>query len=410
MKLDTVKLALYKYRMKSLVLTIGSGSKATKYTVDNSLILKMSMISDYEKEIFPFFTITISVPNKIYRKMIKSENKNNITVNMHLQKGKFTDALAVDNSKTVSFRDAIKETFHAIMGPKSPDLTESEQEVVEKGENQYGQLSSITMALYQQSFYDTYQIVSNAVLEKVTLTDCIVYILNKAKIKNVLMSPANNTKSYSQFKILPLQAYKMLIRICDIYALHDKGTIVFFDYDRAYIVEKAAKCTAYEKNEYKLTYIVVATSSQASRMVGGAYINSEKKYNVINSTSISTDDSSDVTKKTVGSNIVTVNSSGGVTKTNGKATKITNVLIQNEGDSTAKAITRTMKESKKTIQCQMENMDITMLKPNKQFIISVEGTKYKKYNGKYRLRACSYAFEKEGDYFSVTGIATLSGE
>jgi hypothetical protein len=395
--------------MKSLVLTIGKGDKATKHTVENSLIISMKLIENYESELLPFFTITLAVPNDIYRKMTSTTYKNNVKVKMNLQKGKFVDAVSVDTTDKVSFRDAINTTFHAIISAKEPDLTEKEQKSVEESSNKYGQLSTLTMSLYPQSYYNTYQTVVNANLENVTLTDCIVYILNKAKIKKVLLSPPNNTKKYSQFKILPIQANMMLTRICDKYAYHSKGSIVFFDFDRAYIIDKVPKCTAYTKNEYKITYLVSATSSQATRSTGGAYINSKKKYNVINVVELSTDNSSDVTKKTVGSNIVSVDSEGKVTKTNSKATTVTNVVVQNEGNSTAKAITRTISESKKTISCQMQNADITMLKPNKQFIVSIEGTKYKKYNGKYRLKSVAHTFDKEGDYFAVTSIASLSG-
>ena len=88
---------------------------------------------------------------------------------------------------------------------------------------------------------------------------------------------------------------------------------------------------------------------------------------------------------------------------------MTNVVVQKEGDIPAKSLKREITESKKQIKCQFQNEDISMLKPNKQFIVSVEGVKYKKYNGKYRLSLVSHSFEKEGDYFSVSSIAFLKG-
>lgn len=409
MKLEKVKLALYKYKMKSLTITYGKGKKAKKHVVHNSLIIKFDIVESFEKEILPFFTLTLALPNDVYREIIKPATKNNIKVNMKLQKGKFKEALSTETDTTISFRDVINENFHAVIGPKEIELSEAEQKVVEKGANKYGQLSTLTIALYNSSFWNSFQTVVNANLESVTLTDVIVYGLTKAKVKNVLLSPPSNTKVYSQFKLIPVKLHELLTRITDTYAYHDKGSIVYFGIDRAYIIAKEAKCSAYETNENKITYIIASTTNQNARASGGAYVNTQKKYNVLNALEINSDNSSEVTKKTVGSNIVAVDSDGKVTKTNGKATTVTNVVVQKEGDIPAKSLKREITESKKQIKCQFQNEDISMLKPNKQFIVSVEGVKYKKYNGKYRLSLVSHSFEKEGDYFSVSSIAFLKG-
>lgn len=409
MKLDKVKLALYKYKMKSLTITYGKGKKAKKHVVHNSLIIKFDIVENFDTEILPFFTLTLALPNNIYREITKPSIKNTVKVNMKLQKGKFTEALSTETDTTVSFRDVINEKFHVVIGSRDIDLTEAEQKAIENSSNKYGQLTTITIALYNNSYWNSFQTVVNANLESVTLTDVIVYGLTKAKVKNVLLSPPSNTKTYSQFKLIPVKLYELLTRITDVYAYHSKGSIVYFGIDRAYIIAKEAKCSAYEKNENKITYLIASTTNQNARSSGGAYINSQKKYNVLNAMEISSDNSSEVTKKIVGSNIVAVDASGNITKTNGKATKVTNVVVQQEGDIPAKSLKREISESKKQIKCQLQNEDISMLQPNKQFIVSVEGSKYKKYNGKYRLVMVAHSFEKEGDYFSVSSIAELKG-
>ena len=118
MKLEKVKLALYKYKMKSLTITYGKGKKAKKHVVHNSLIIKFDIVESFEKEILPFFTLTLALPNDIYREIIKPATKNNIKVNMKLQKGKFKEALSTETDTTISFRDVINENFHAVIGPK----------------------------------------------------------------------------------------------------------------------------------------------------------------------------------------------------------------------------------------------------------------------------------------------------
>lgn len=410
MKLEDVKLSHYKYKVKSMILTYGKTPNLNKYEVDGNLITRMEIVKNFDGEIFPFFTVTFSMPNSIYRELIKPKNKNNIKVNLHIQKGKFNETWKVENYGAIPFKDCIKGIFHAIIGPKELDLTEKEQEMIEKSGYEYGQLNTLTMALYPKDYYDNFQTVINANLEAVTVTDALVYLLNKAKIKNVLLSPSDNKKKYSQMLLLPIQVHKMISRLCDKYRFHNKGSIIFFDLDRFYIIDKSVNCTAYTENEYKLTYIIVSTSSQPTRMIGGSYVDDKKKINVLNCVEISPNDNSDITKKVSGDNTISIDAEGNVVKTNKKATKITNVVVQNEGSHSAKAIKRSLTESKKIIACQLQNEDITMIKPNKSFILSIEGKKYDCYNGKYRLTLASHVFEKEGNYFTLSSIIHLSAQ
>lgn len=405
MKLEDAKLSLYKYKMKSFIITVGSGEKAVKEDVASSEISNFEIVHDYEKAYFPFFTITVTVPNEFYRTLTKPENSTKIKVKMQLQRGKFKDAIKMETDSGSNFRDVIKGTFVAIIGPKEQDATADVQKAAEKSDNQYGQLSSITMALYPSSFYNKYDIVVNAVLETVTLMDVAVYCMNKTKINKMLVSPPDNHKSYSEFRIVPIPFNEQISRLCNTYAFHKKGSIVYFDLDRGYIIDKNPKCTAYTENEYKNTYIAQSTNSSATSQTGGGYENSEKKYFLLNATSFGSGNKSGVTKKDVGNNVVSVNANGKVTKTNKKATKVTRVVVQNEGENTAKAIKTGISETKHGINCAFSNIDILAFTPNKQFIVAVEGTKNKNYNGKYRMTYCDHRFEKEGQYFAVTTTA-----
>lgn len=408
MKLEDAKLSLYKYKMKSFIINIGSGDSIIKEEVASSEINNFEIIHDYENSYFPFFTITVVIPNKIYREMIRPENSTKIRVKMQLQKGKFDDAINIEDMSGSTFRDVIKGTFVAIIGPKEQDTTEDMQKEVEENDNQYGQLTSITMLLYPFDFYEKYDIVVNAILESVTLMDVATYCMNKIKLNKMLVSPPDNHKLYSEFRIIPIPFNEQMTRLCDVYAFHDKGSIVYFDLNRGYIINKDIKCTAYEENEYKNTYIGISTNSYATSQTGGGYENSEKKYFLLNATSFWVSNKSDTTKKSIGNNIVSVNSEGKITKTNKNATKITRVVIQDEGENTSKSIKRAISETQHEINCSFSNIDISAITPNKQFIITIEGSKYKKYNGKYRLIYCDHKFEKEGDYFELTTTAMFS--
>lgn len=410
MKLQDVILSVFKYKVNSLIIKYGKKDKIKKYTVDNSLIVRMDILENFDKEIFPFFTITIAVPSNIYRTITSTTYKNTLNAILHLQKAKFTDTMSIDTTNSPTVRDVLKDTYHCVIGATDVELSEQEQKMVEKSDNKYGQLSVLTLSLYKKSFYDNYQTVVNTNMQSGTLMEAMIYILNKAKLKKMLISPPDNAKSYKEYIIPPLQAHRLLARICDKYAFHKKGSVIYFGLDRGYVLDKVPKCTAYVKNEIKNTYVTVFTSSRGSVQTGGSYTNKEKKYDVVNASEVGADNATDVTKKTVGSNIISIDKDGKITKTNKKASKTTNVVVQNEGKSTPQAINRAIKESGKGIECQLYNEDISMIKPNKQFIVSAEGSSYKKYNGKYRLIKAVHSFKKEGDYFSLFSMIRLAGK
>lgn len=405
MKLKDVKLSICKYRVRRLIIKYGDNKK---YDAETSLITEMSIIENFEQDFFPFFTITMYVPTKIFREITSTKNKNKLVATLNLQKAKFKSAMSMQTDESITFGNCISGRFHCVVAAKDVEVTQEEQKIVEKSDNKYGQLQAITLSLYPKSYYDNFQRVVNAVIETCTLTDALVYIFQTAKLQKMLVSPPDNTKSYSEFKIVPLQACKMIERICDTYAYHKKGSVIYFGFDRGYILKKEPKCTAYVKNEIKTTYVTVFTSSKGSMQTGGCYTNKQKKYNVINASGLSADNSKNVTTKAVGEKTMIINNDGSTKKTG--SGKLTNVAVQEEGEWNQQQIKRTIAEKSKSISCELLHADITMIRPNKVFVVSAEGKAFKKYNGKYRVISVSHNFNKEGDYFSLSSIINLGGK
>ena len=404
MNLENVKLSLTKYKFKSLQLTIGD---KTKHEVPNELIFKMTIVEDYDAYYFPYFQLDIAVPNDIYRKMTKNNQK--IKATFQLMKGKFTDALAMPTDTSNSFKNALKGSFYVFMDEATPDLTESEQELVEQSENSYGELTTIRLLLYRYDYYKKYDLVVNTCLEDVTLAEALTYLLTKCGIDDVLLSPPNNYDKYKQFILTPIPASEQIDRICNTYAIHKKGTLVFFGLDALYLIDKQPKCTAYRTNEYKITYIVMSSQSQASKQAGGCYADSSKKYNVVNVMNLSVKNDNEYTSKTVGTDVVSVNSSGKITKTSKKTSTKTKVVVQEDGNATTSALKQSIKESSRVLTVNFADIDFTMMTPNKQFVMTFDKSTYKKYNGKYRLSRITHVFTKEGSYFTVSTNGEFKG-
>lgn len=403
MKLSKVKLTLTKYKMKTFQINIGSGKKRKRHSIDGGLILGMGMVYEFDTMFTPFWHITLQIPNKILRKMYA--NKDKITVTLLLQKGKFKTGFKIDETAKTTFKTAIKGTFHVIL----PDATsfgmeEDELSKLEKGNDDYEKQSTITIALYTKDYYKARK-VYNYILTGATISEAVAFLCTQAKISKVLMSPLTNTKKHEQFPLLPNPLKDELQRIQKDEIIHKQGTLVFFDLDRLYIIDKKPQCTAYKTGEYKTTYVVGGASTKGANQTGGCYAYTAKKCNVINATEISSSNEQQRAKAKLGDNPVA--SSGlKVSKANKKTKKTTSVT---NGSVNQRELKRITKESKRVLRMSFRDIDFSMMTPNKLFIVTLDSTKYKKMNGKYRLAGCHHVFSKEGSYLQMNTSAEFRG-
>ena len=405
MTFEDVWLVGVKYRIKTLELIIGN---TYKYTVSNKLILSMTIVEDYDQWCFPYFELAFSVPTDTYRLMQK--HATDIKATMNIQKAKFKDAISTEVDTSQAFKNCINNTFYVYFNDTTPELSETEQKIVESSNNNYGTLAVAKVLLYPYDYYNKYDLIVNDSLQNTTLADAITLCLNRCGVTNVLMSPPTNCRRYSQFIITPISLVNQLDRICNSYGIHATGTMIFFGLQKLYILDKAAKCTTYETNEFTVTYIIANGKTMGSNQTGGCYEHLTKKYNLVNATYIDIKDNEQTSLKTVGSNVVAVGSSGTVTKSNNGASSTTNVVVYEEGEATLNALNLSISENANIITVNFTNVDIDMLSPNKQFILTLEGTTEKsKYNGKYRITKVIHLFEKDGDIFTVTSTAEFKG-
>lgn len=404
MKLSKIKLTLTKYRFKTFQLLIGTGKKQTKYNVAREMIVGMKIIEDYDHFFAPYWQMDLMIPNKIYREMLKKQG--NVTANILLQKGKFKEGMTLSSDEKISFKMALKGKFRVVTATDGTvDLTEKTQKEVEKSGDEYGQQSTVSIALYGKDFYDKADLVINNVMANSSIAEDIAYLLTQSKIKNVLMSPLSNTKKYDELALPPLSVKDQLERLQDDYNIHKKGTLIFFGIDRAYIIDKTPQCTAFKTGEYKITYIVASSGSAGASQTGGCYAYTAKKCNVLNATNVSFSNKKEYVNKALGKNTMTVSGTK-ITKTNKKSNKVTKVL---NTSTPAKEIKRVSNESKRVLTANFRDIDFSMLTPNKQFIVTIDDAKQKKYNGKYRLSYLAHTFTNEGDYLQINTVAEFMG-
>lgn len=414
MNFKDVQLGLVRYRMDRLLITC-NGVK--EYLVQESNISNLIIQKDYDNAFFPLFTMSVAVPGWVARAMRKSSGE--IKVYVDLKAGRYKNS-ALELSEKPIFTSYINGSFYGIIDDATPDSTEDIQNLVEsqsknKGED-YGDLQAVKILLYNETYLNGTRVINNAVLSGCTLLDAAVFVLNKSGIGNVLVDPPSNNSRYSQFFITPISTDEQLDRICNDYAMHSGGTVVFFDLDKVYLLNKVPGCYAYTPNEYKTVYLASFMKSGVdTTAASGCYTNSKEKYHLINisTAGMSSKSNTDLNDKLFGNNFKIIDSkTGNVTSASGGASKIsgtTQYLISNGGGDTTNAVKQMLKESNKMVNIPFSYVDLSMLTPNKEFIISLDSATFSKYNGKVRLSGFTCIFEKEGSLYNPNVIATFKG-
>lgn len=361
-----LKLKNVLYYMQSFVVTAGDKS----FEIPRSMILNIDISKDFDTMLYPLWYVCINVPLWFYSQITK--NPNDISVSMNLQ---YT--LAETNEKLVSgtnpFYSEVSGNFKAII-PQTTQIGDySSQKSFEKANNAYNtnysfnEYAFVELALYNTAAYAASFNTLNAVISSTNVTNAVTYCFNRCGISNILMSKSDNNKVYSEFKIWPQSGMQNLLRIVDDYKFHDDGSTLFFDLTESYLITNKIGCYAWKNNEYKATYFL--SLSEYNNTLGrfdGLYTNSKEKYNVI------AVDRNSYVSQDVGNS----------------------PILKNNGET-------------EIFQISIKHAIMSMLTPNKEFIVNIDSPDNKKYNGKYRIRSYSVNMVPSGEFMEPRFMVTL---
>lgn len=366
MELKDLKLKKVLYFMQTFVITAGDKS----FEVPRSMILNIDISKDYESMLYPLWYVCVNVPLWFYSQITK--NPNAISVSMNLQ---YT--LSETNEKLVSTTNPLTTevagNFKAIIPYTTQIADPTSQKTVENYTNSYNrnyaynEYAFVELALYNSAAYAASFNTLNAVLSSTNLTNAATYCFNKCGITNILLSKADNNTTYSEFKILPQSGIKNLLRIVENYKFHSNGSTLFFDLTESYLVTNKIGCYAWRNNEYKATHFLSLTEyNNALGRFNGVYINTKEKYNVIA-----------IQRESYKSQDVGISP-----------------LLNSTGET-------------EIFQIGTKQALMSMLTPNKEFIVNIDSPDNIKYNGKYRLRSVSVNMTPSGEYLEPQFLITL---
>lgn len=430
MNKDDIELKFCKYKFAKFDLIIPDEDEP--YSLDTAHVGNWTIEKDYENYYFPYFEVRCIVPDSIYSKVMESSE--NVYVDIRIEFAYFDDMTESDPAEMLySYNKLLEDRFYAFIANRSPKLTDAllgeKNKDDENEEGTYSQYSydnkkSLVMGLYRvDHIFKTNQIV-NGVLSQCTAADAIVWVLNKLESNRVIMSPNFDSTKYDQLIIPPLTGPQTIVHIANNYGLYETGTIVFFDYDRIFVIDKSLTCNAYTSGEHNTVYLTSFPNSSAHWvMSSGYYENDDEGYLVVNiiGNSISITNQSMLNDQLVGGNIIAIDSNTGETESIYSDVTVSEeamsqqglynrVVVIDEGSNLSlQGAKEVMEQSQKVMNITVENVNIQAFEPNKDFIFTTDNENYIEYQGHYRMTNMSAVFTKESEFYTVMCTASFVG-
>lgn len=246
----------------------------------------------------------------------------------------------------------------------------------------------------------------NLSVTSATLSDLVIYMFNQCGIDKLLMSRLDNDSEVKNMLIPTGNLIECFNYLNEMKGFYNKGLLLYFDLDNAYFIDNSSKCTAWRRNEVRMTHMHISNQKNASSQLTGMFTNKDRKsYHIFANT-----DRIEITNQNIlndqirGNNITIINNkSNNVNdiKTDttqiGKANK--NVVVIKENNKyMVNEIKERLKENECVLSIAFLGIDLDCLTPNKEFLLTYEDSKLnKKYGGGYRISKYTAAFKKDGD-------------
>lgn len=435
---DDVKKLHYKqckYKVEEAAIVFPDGKE---HKINGRLDIPYIMMKkDFDNEQYPFFVLSVTISNKLYRKMKEVNDQLKFRINIRYA---FFDKgdVAID-TKVTDERPFINDTFYLFLDDTSP-LNQDEVYKELEEHTPYGaqeeditdlnSATTIRIALYNQMAITVPKKLHKVVLHDVSVTDVMTYILQNFGFTKILMSPSSNGKKYDQFILPPEQLDYQLDRIANEYGLHDNGSLLFFDYDRLYITEKTPKCTAWEPNEVKRVYVVTIPVTENNALLTGAYEDKEANEIYLTTKTQSIETVTMANEIASGSGILVINKRTGkaesfvidgdsikaapkFTGKNGESSiKYDKTIVINTGEDTITALKKRLNEKAYVWNVFLDSTMVDALKPNREYCMVFTDPDQAKYNGTYRLVNLSAEFDvsmSDSQWRGVNTLATFVG-
>lgn len=392
------------------------GKEPIKIPLDN--ISAISIDKSYDR-FFPILNIITMVDYDTYSLIINNYNKILFNINMYVSET-MDDNINAEKPAYAYKRAVIRSQFRPTLEDVNPILSENmlksilpEDTNVRKDQNNI----PLNLYLFNEEHLRKYRKLLNTVLIDTNMNTVLYYVLNYFQMKNVLLSKPDNTTTYEQIIVPPYNFLATIDYLQKVYGIYNTGYVIFQDYDVLYLISKKAECNAYRPNEYKrIHFNVVDVSSPDAVLSYGYSENKDSGTCIINvPTAISMKNKSINEKDKKFNEMIIVNSKNGNITTKDinlkgygdyKTPKIfhnnySNPYIEN-------SIKNEMEEGNNVFAFTIEDIDMSLLSVNKEYLINFENMAINTaYGGKCRLARTITVFTKNMDHFTAKTLIEL---
>lgn len=399
---DGDKLTQYRYKLTEFYVIMDG--EPEPFPIER--VANMSIGYYYEDAVFPIFKLGVTMEPSRYYQLLKNRDKVKFKVRVQM----YYDANDTHDDPSM-LRDFINDVF--VFFPADDDYDPDTNIRQESDINQLDNLNNYIEIFLFKEVVKKLRSTVNYVFTGTTLSTVVSYLLNKAGVNKVLMSPFENTQTHGQI-ICPPQSIEAQIRyLNNTYGFHKKGSMLFFGFFHTYLLNCKEGCTAWKKDEWKETKIYILDKSNTKSSLDGPFLrpDDETYHILIRADAISLQTASVVDNVIGGIDPTIINMAGSSTN-NGKV-EIKGLENHNKkimfNDSSNPYMMETQvalqKANSKIITASLYNVNLEAITPNKKISIIFEDTKKNtEFGGVYRIASAVHSFQNATGDFTIHSI------
>ena len=369
--------------------------------LNGDMVTHLYIEKDYDDLYFPIVNVSIMMRDELYHR-IKQENE---TVKFRLRVVK---NIYDQDMKFLKYELWCNEIFHCFKDKEN--VIEDNENVESKKETEGDE--AVTLGNNTRDFYlFTDEITKckkyfNLSVSSATLSDLLIYLIGETGISQLLMSKLDNNETLKNLTIPSGNVIEAINYLNNLKSLYKKGMMLFFDIDTTFLIDKNYKCTAWRKNEIRITHIHIANQQSNDSQLNGYYIDKDRKQTHVfaNTDRIEIRNTNITSNQLNGNNVKVIDSKAGTTKNVGaKTTSVgsTNeqLLTVKEGNKYAISDLQTrMEENECICGVTLIGVDTEVVSPNKEILLTYEDSKLQKqYGGNYRVTKSVTTLTKDAE-------------
>ena len=367
--------------------------------LNGDMVTSIYMEKDYDELYFPIVNISLTIKDELYHK-IKQEND---TVKFRLR---LVRNIYDRDMKFLKYEMAFNEMFVCFKDKENVIEDNRNVETKKGGEGD----EAVTLGTNVRDFYLFTDEVTkckkyfNLSIQSALMSDLLIYIMQESGISQLLMSKLDSNPSLSDFTVPSGNTVDTILYLNNQKPFYQKGMLLFYDVDTAYLIDKNYKCTAWRKNEVRITHLHISDQESSDSQMNGQFIDKDRKQTHVfcNTERVDIKNTNIMSNQINGNKIRIINAkSNSNSQINPNTTKVNStneqILMTKENESNAISDLQTRIEENECIcLVSLIGVDMEVVSPNKEILVTYEDQKLNKlYGGNYRVSKTTIVMAKD---------------